>query len=462
MTNSEWNNGTVIGPAGGWAGSRYVTLDDMPPPRTEGELEDLLMVFNNGGYKKYTLGNDEALRAALRQCSVIPSIISQKAFAFVKGTVTVWNPESEKPVRGQFKEWDELFRKPNAYQSQRQFFIHGYSYMQRHGYCVIEPTYPAIFKDRPTELNVIPNWAIEWEWSTFGRNKKPKAAYEVQDGTRRKLDIEKLIIIRDPAATEYQDNGFLPLSRAADLEGEISNEITSLISRGEMITDRGMVGIVSNASGKDQFGGMPLEPAEKARLQRAMDGYGIMRGQSKRIVSNASLTYTPTTFDVNELGLHPEHIANVKAICNRYSFPFTMLAEGFEGKYNNSTNGRRDFQDTTIDPESMDFFEQLSLGLKMYEQKCEVYMDYTGVASLQMSQKDKGQGKKAMNEGLKIEWDNNLITRNEWLDELGKERIENPLFDKYKWELKPEELGIVIPDNQNTNNNGNQDPGQGN
>lgn len=424
-------------------------------------LDELLFSLSTRELSRQSLGTVSQIRKAIRKCSPIPAIVSQKAFAFAKGVVMVWNPESEKPVRGQFKEWEQLFRQPNKRQSQRQFFIQAYSYQQIYGYCVVEPVYPDGFNDRPFELRVLRNWLIDWEWDSTGTNSGPAAAYYNENGRRRQLDVERLIIIRDPASSDYQENGFLPLSRAADLESEIGNFTANMQVRNQMITDRGSNGILSNSAGKDGFGHIPMNVDEKNRLQQAYKRYGNLKGQDKIIVTEASLSYTPMTFDVEQLGLQPEHLAVVKAICNRYGFPFPMLAEGHDAKYNNSGNGRRDFQDTTIDPESQDFFEQLSLGLRMYSQRCEAYMDYSGVASIQMSQKDRGQGRKAMNDALKIEWDNNLITRNDWLDRLGEERIEGrPEFDKYKFELTPEELGAMS--NQNSNQSFSSSPGNEN
>ena len=71
--------------------------------------------------------------------------------------------------------------------------------------------------------------------------------------------------------------------------------------------------------------------------------------------------------------------------------------------------------------------------------------------------RQEADARKVMNEALKIEWDNGLITKNMWLEELEEERVPNPLFDKYKFELTPEELGII---NTGYGNNQNQS-GQG-
>ena len=72
----------------------------------------------------------------------------------------------------------------------------------------------------------------------------------------------------------------------------------------------------------------------------------------------------------------------------------------------------------------------------------------TSIYNHSRSKKDEADARKVMNEALKIEWDNGLITKNMWLEELEEERVPNPLFDKYKFELTPEELGIIA-NNQN-------------
>lgn len=442
-----------------WAGGYVSNPEDgcTPPEVVDpiARLDELLFENSvNGGFHRYGLTTVEDVRLAFRLCAPLPAIISQKAVAFTKGRVVVWNPNTEKPVRGQYKEWDDLFLSPNALQSQRQFFLQGYRYQQKYGYCIIDPTYPAGYSDRPSELRIIPNWAFEADWTGVKPGGKPRAAWFNVFGIREELDVRHLVFIKDPGSDDFDETTGLPFSRVAPHEGEVSNVIAALNSRGSIITDRGGVGLISNTS-KDPAGGMPIKEDEQRRLEAFYNKGGILRRQKKLVVTNASVGYTPMTFNVEELGLHPEHIACVKSFCNTYAFPFTALAEGFEAKYSNSSNGRRDFQDTTIDPESMDFFEQLSLGLGMYKQNCEAYMDYSGVASVQASMEEKGKGEQAMSKALQTQWNLGTLTRNEIRDRLGQERVARPEFDKYKWELSAEEESNVNNQNEQADGDAN-------
>lgn len=418
-------------------------------------LDSLLRSLNEQsgglGYSRSGLNTVSEIRRAFVACAPLPTIVSQKAWAFTRGKVIVWNPKSEKPVRGQFKDWDKLFQNPNPKQSQRQFFTQAYTYMQKFGCCILNPVFPALYNDRPSELYVIPNW----EFEPLVYNGRIVAAYWNHGGTREDLDVDKLVIIRDSASQDYDESTGLPYSRARVLQGEVRNISAVLNARGNIVTDRGMQGIITNRT-KDSTGHMPMMPEERAELTLRYNSGGILKGQNKNVVTDADVDYVPTTFNSQELQLQEESVTCLKTICNCYGYPFTALAEGFQGKYSNSSNSARDFQDRTIEPEALDFFEQLSRGLGMYNENCEAYMDYTGVSSVQASKKEEGQGQDAMATALQKQWDLGTVTRNDIRETMGQERIAGrPEFDKYKWELTPEQLGAI-----DTSNNAGNEPAQ--
>lgn len=410
-----------------------------------------------GSGLRYGLGSAIEVRATFALCPPLASIVSQKTFVFSKGQIIVWDPSDKKGDRKarKFKPWNDLFLNPNPKQTQRLFTMQGYSNMQMYGYCVIEPRYAIGFEGTtPYRMDVLHNWAIQWGHEIDIETGYPKTAEYTMFGKSRTLDVSKLILIKDSASTEIDEYTGLPLSRSACLEQEANNVIAALDAKGQMVTDRGANGIISNGT-KDAIGNVAMTPDEKDQVQQSVTRYGNMSRQDKIIVTNANLSFTPMTFDYQKLGLGEITVDAIKSLCNRYGFPFTNLAEGFEGKYNNSSNGRRDFQDSTIDPESIDFFEQLSLGLGMYKQGCEAYMDYSHVASLQQSKKEQGEGEKAVADALSVEWELGLITRNDAREKLGYERIagQQDEFDKFRFETAS---ALQTQQNLNQNNQGNE------
>lgn len=390
---------------------------------------------SSGSMATYGLRTVDDVRLAFTLCSPLPAIVNQKATYFSRGTPRIWNPNTEKIKRS--GPWVDLLRKPNPLQGQRQFFRVAYSYMQKYGWALIEPEYASGFTDIPTALYVIPNWRISFDTDS-GRITR---AWYNAEGTRREIKLRQAFFILDTASNELDENTGLPLARCYPLEAEVSNSIGGLSARGANIEERGGVGLISNGS-RDSISVIPMQPVERDRLERHFNRGGIGKGQRRILVSDSNLEFQPMLFDTEKLQLMPEHMTTLQAMCNIYCYPFPMLAEGYQAKYANSQNGRRDFQDATIEPESDDFFEQFSIGLRLYDQNLEMYMDYSGVASVQASQEEKGKGQKAMADAYKVQWELGMITRNDIREGMGLDRLQGEEFDKYIFELPEAQMAL--------------------
>lgn len=440
------------------------TWNGIPAPgvtQSLAQIDELLFELNRGAIGYRGLDTSTEVRKAFRDCSPLETIIYNKGLAFVKGEVRVWDPTDKKNTKKRvYKPWQDLFLRPNEKQSGREFLMQGYQYAQKFGFAIIDPIYPANYNDRPYAMRVLPNWMVEWEFRAGIYASGPTAAYFNHDGVREQLDVSRLIIVPDSASTEIDESTGFPLPRISVLWAEIANFIAALEARGELIKDRGAMGALVNKNKLNNGGPLPMTEEETRRLQGTLSrrNGGIRKGQNKVIVMEGDHDFLPMSFNVDELGLHPEHIADLKTICGRFGYPFNMLPEGYESKYNNSTQSRRDFHDTTIDPESMDFMEKLSRGLGMYKEGCEAYIDYSGVAALQLSQQEKGKGAQAMADAVQKQWDAGLITRNDGREQMGLERIQGkPEFDQYKWELTDEQAN----ETEEADNGGNQGSDQG-
>lgn len=390
----------------------------------------------SGGAHSYGLRSVADVRLAFNLCSPLPSIVNQKATYFSRGQVAVWNPKSKKVKNS--GPWVDLMQRPNPEQGQRQFIRTAYSYQQKYGWVLIEPEYAGGFTDVPVALYVIPNWRISFETND---GKIVRAWYTIE-GKQRDIDMRRAVIIQDPAATEFDDATGLPLSRAYPLEAEVSNSIGGLSARGANIEERGGVGLISNGS-RDAISTIPMQPVEKERLEKHFNRGGIGKGQRRIFVSDSNLEFQPLLFDSAKLQLLPEHLSTLQAFCDIYCFPFVLLSEGYQAKYANSSNSRRDFQDATIEPEALDWFEQLSLGLGMYDQSVEYFMDYSGVASVQASQEEKGKGQKAMAEAFNVRWLLGTVTRNDIREEMGQDRLPGEEFNQYYFETAESQASLA-------------------
>ena len=137
-------------------------------------------------------------------------------------------------------------------------------------------------------------------------------------------------------------------------------------------------------------------------------------------------------------------------------YNYRLLSTGEGATYANAKQDEERLYQNTIIPQAEALMEQYNAGLHTPEANIEICMSYEHVAILQQSEKEKGDGRLAMDNALEKEYKNGLITKNMWLEKLGEDTVANGLFDKYIFELTPEERGMIIIDNQNQNNDGSQ------
>lgn len=414
-------------------------------------------VNDMGGVQWVDLTTTRTIYEAINKCAPLASILNRMADAFVAGKFEVLNRSTDNYVRGKYKDWERLLEKPNKIQSRKNFFKQLYFEVKAVGRCFIMPTYAAGFNDRPSELWVIPNQCIQLEQirfdvlpSEYMKLSDIYRAWFVWGAERRPLDLDAMIKIYD--STPINPITFLPDSRLIPLRYPISNLIASYEARCTLIQKRGALGILTNNGKSDGFGTMPIPQEEKDDVQRQfMQGYGLTRGQAQVIVTTAALSWQQMAMNTKDLQLHEEHLADVKDICDAFGFPMPLIAHSDQSTYSNMDAADGILYQNTIIPQAEDIIgEQLDEGLKCPENNIRIRMDYSDIPALQQSEKDKGLGLKSMNDALKIEWDNGLITRNQWLEAIGKDTVQKPEFNMYKFELTAEQAQMIgdAPQNQ--------------
>jgi hypothetical protein len=84
------------------------------------------------------------------------------------------------------------------------------------------------------------------------------------------------------------------------------------------------------------------------------------------------------------------------------------------------------------------YYEALSTGFGLTAIGERIVADYSEIESLQGDKKLEAETNNAINDLYKNLWDNNLCTRNEWLEALGLQRVANEDYNKRKNELPNE------------------------
>lgn len=382
-------------------------------------------------------GLDDVIKA-YEQCAPVYSIVNKQAYAFTNGKTWVTNSKGKESSTVYAKKVKDLLDKPNALQNAKQFEAQIGIYLRLFGYCVILPIKAAGFPiEDSTALWIIPPYMCEFSFAkqTFYNLKKGFiTTIRVKYGDEiSHLKPEDVIVLRD-ISPGFQTL-YLPGSPIKPLQQNISNLIGIYNSKGMLINYRGALGILTPEL--DPNGAIAGEPNEKEQLQNDLARYGLKSGQWKFIVSNSAMKWQQMGIPYRDLMLTEWAEDDTMVICDGLNYPFKLLAN----TKSSSMNGTEVeafkkilYQDFVIPFADM-IYEQLNEAFDAENNNCTITKDYSHVPVLQEDSQKNAAARKTRNEALQIEFYNNLITLNMWLDKNGEDAMTGDLGTKYYYEL---------------------------
>lgn len=387
------------------------------------------------------------MRAYL-ECAPLKSIIHRRASAFNTGQIEIVKTT---PSANFVKDADllNLLNAPNALQTQKQFFSQQNTYIDLHGYCPVLKVYAVGFEDpkknTPTSIWNIPPWLFDVEytgkWLKQDSIDKIFTGYSMMWGDGKTLlDTKNVFFIFDDAiGTESNAGLCIPDSRLRGLEYPISNIVGSYKSLNTIINKRGAIGILSNDS-KDSVGAIPMDEEEKVNLQKDFKRYGLTGQQFQVIITNANLKWQQMSVPVKDLQLLEGIDAYIKEIARAYGYPSELLSLS-DVPYLNRKYCKKELYSDTIIPEGNSRMEQFTNGLIDPEKKIKIQYNFDSIDVLQEEKLLEFQAQQQINVVCQTQFNNGLITKNDWRIKLGLDTLAGDEFNTYK------EIQMTIPEN---------------
>lgn len=409
----------------------------------------------------FSFGGLNDIQTAYEKCAPVYSIVNKQAYAFTNGKTWVTNSKGKEATSEYAKKIKKLLNKPNALQNGKQFEAQAAIYLRLFGYCVILPIKPVGFQNEDAEtMWIIPPYMCEFTFAkqTFYNLKKGFiSSVKVKYGNEETIFTnpeEDLIILRD--ITPGFDNIFLPGSPIKTLQQNISNLIGIYNSKGMLINYRGALGILSPET--DPNGAISLMDSEKEDIQNGLMRYGLKSNQWKFIISNSAMKWQQMGVPYRDLMLTEWAEDDTMVICDGLNYPFKLLANTMSSSMNGSeveAFKKILYQDFVI-PFAEMIFEQFNEAFHAYDNNCAISKDYSHISVLQADDVKKSHARKLRNEALLIEFQNDLITQNRWLELNGEDPIPDGNIYYSKWIASNpsllRQMNNVAPANNNTEN----------
>jgi hypothetical protein len=420
----------------------------------------------------FTYGGYNSALAAYTSCPPLTAIINRKAQAYINGKTFILNKQGKaknKEATGEIaNKIRKLISRPNPLQSWKQFEAQNYIYQQLSGFCVVLPLKPTGFDNTyATTLWNVPPWMLEIKEKVNVNFLLAKdirdlveSVHVVYNSQRTQLPLDDIFIFKDfsPAV----DSIAFPDSRIRSLVQPINNLIGLYESMGVIIDKRGPSMVIS--SGKtDDSGVIALQPKEKTEIEKQfMERFGLRRQQSRAIITSAPIKLDTVGFSTQELMLIELAQDAIMRLCDGFVYPYQLMASD----RNNSLGGNNAdpfkkllYQDTII-PEAESMYEQWESFFSLVNTPITIQKDYRHIAALQDNQVEAATARFQRNRAALLEFQNNVLTLNEWRELNNDDPLENGLGDLYYYELVAQGItfgqgvsGASVPDNVNPNSN---------
>ena len=392
-------------------------------------------LFGNDGFNyKFSYSGNSDAGSAYENCAPLAAVINKKAKSYINGKTWIMNNRGKEASGEQANKLRKLLAKPNTLQSWKQFEAQQNIYINLFGYCILMPIIPAGFEQfGPIEASSIwniPPFMVDvtetnklfYQTDLRGILQSVVLNYK---GVKTVLDVQNLYIFKD--ITPSFTSAIFPDSRVRAIQAQIGNIMGAYESRNVLINRRGAMGILSNA-GKDPLGTIAIDADEKKMLQMGFSSYGLRKDQWQVIVTNAALQWQQMGYPTKDLMLFEEVEDDIMRICDAYDFPYRLLAS----TRNNSLGGsdaevflRNLYQDAVI-PEAESTYEQWNQFFKTADMNLSMQKDYEHLPVLQADKVSEGRARFYMNQALQIEFENNLVTVNQWLDANDMDPLPDP------------------------------------
>jgi hypothetical protein len=380
---------------------------------------------------------------AYEYCYPLASVVDRLAEFDISGELkinrTKGKGREQEAMSGYAQRMRKLFAQPNPLQSWEQFRGQQVVYKKVFGFCPVLPVLPVGFSD-PSYATAMINLP-PWTFQAIGTGKILNQSllneivkeYHVSIlGENATFLPEQIIILSDGFLMDEQSSFLLPKSKIVGLDMAISNICAAMEADNVLLKKRGPLGFISHDAGatKDSVAGyLPMSKGEKKEIEDSLMQYGISWSQYQYVISRQAIKWNPMSFDTKQLGTKEVIMTGARAICQRYGFPF-VLFEDSDATYSNQESAHKKVYEGNIIPNNckdMTTYEKFFLA---DENSCEFETCYEELAIFQEDAMNTGNARRYMDEGLQIEYQNDIITRKQWLDIIGMDAI-GPEGDLY-------------------------------
>jgi hypothetical protein len=361
-------------------------------------------------------------------CSPLAAVIDRLAESDTNGLIRLIG-EDKKPLKNYKKNpvlnrVMQLLDNPNPLQTWEEFNSQQIVLCKIFGYCPVFALCPAGLDKTYTKslwnLNPFfctPNYNNQFD--IYKDDNSPIISWKVSIfGYNMEIPSSDIMLLKDGFVDTLSTNLSLPMSKIAGLDYAISNICAAMEADNVLLKKKGPLGVFSYDAKPDMAGWNPMTTTQQNEVQNDLKRYGMTWAQLQYIVSRVPIKWNSMSFNVQELMTKETVRQGIDSICDRLGFPAELMS-GKNATYENRSSAEKYLYQNNVIPFSMRRMARYDkfFGITGLSQ------DFSYLPVLQDDILKAGEARKSKSQSLEIDWKNDMITRNEYRQELGMEPL---------------------------------------
>lgn len=238
-------------------------------------------------------------------------------------------------------------------------------------------------------------------------------------------------------------NFMMANSRLLAVKKPISNLLAVYEARNVIYVKRGAIGFIV-AQKEDPTGTVALEPEEKEELRKDFDSpYGLAEGKSPYVITDVPVHFERTNLSITDLQPFDETLEDAIKIASVFGIPAVLVPRKDQSTFSNQDTAEKSVYTSVIIPSAKRFCDALTIFLGLDRKGLYIDCDFSDVACLQNGLKESEEVKKLVNERCLSQFNNGLISINDWRSQIHEDALEGEIYDKVKFEMTPEEIATI-------------------
>lgn len=396
-----------------------------------GEKEETLVIKGQGA-EWLGLENRIVQKYAYEFCYPLASVVDRIAEADINGEIQITRLQgkgADNLATSDFAiRMNKLLLQPNPSQSWEEFRGQQVMYKKVFGFCPVLPVIAAGFEYDPSEATMLlnlPPWLFQVQPDFSGRFPAVKYYTCTILGTPNTFQPSELLILKDGFLQDERESFLLPKSKLVGLDMAVSNLCAAMEADNVMLRKKGPIGFISHdaAATKDSVAGyLPMTNTEKKDIQEDLQKYGLSWTQYQYVVSKTAMKWNSMGYDVKQLGTKETILQSEKAICQRMNYAHVLL-ESAEATFANQNDAHKSLYQNNIIPSSCKDMNKYGIYFKASENNCKIIANFDHLPILQEDAEMQGRARNYLDTGLQIEYLNDIITKNQWLQRIGEDTV---------------------------------------